>query len=69
MYKLTQQEYELIVGQWFDIDRLFGPRLDINGDWFISQVEVEECTNEAFLWVKDLQPSEFIPAPLPITVL
>jgi hypothetical protein len=60
-YKITLEQKELIEGQQFDIDRYFNPVQDINGDWFISPVEVNECINKDFTWVSELILTNYIP--------
>lgn len=61
MYKLTEEQKGLLIGAEFMPDNYFNPIQDINGDWFISKEEVDQCVNSEFLWVKDLQVVEFIP--------
>jgi hypothetical protein len=65
MYKLTIEQKRTVKRKAFTDSNLFNPVQDINGDWFISQQEVDQCDNELFSWVKDLPKSEFIPKPLP----
>lgn len=65
MYKLTLQQKELLVGKMFADDSYFAPTQDINGDWFISKEEIDQCVVEEFLWVKDLEESGFIPKEVP----
>lgn len=61
-YKLTEQQKEQISGQFFNGSTSFNPVQDINGDWFIFEGEVNgHVTVEAFFWVKELTPSEFVP--------
>ena len=54
MYKLTLEQKELLVGVEFIP---FNPVQDVNGDWFISKEEVEQCSID---WVKKLKESEYI---------
>ena len=64
MYKLTVLEKNEIEGKTFDGVTYFNPVQDINDDWFISPVEVDNCTHEAGIeWVHDLPLEEFIPKP------
>lgn len=59
MYRITLEQKNIIEGQEYMADCIFNPVQDINGDWFISKEEVEQCVN--FDWVKNLTESEFIP--------
>lgn len=60
-YKLTEQQAVEISGQFFNDATTFNPVQDINGDWFIFEGEVGCCTNEEFMWVKDLPQAEYVP--------
>ena len=51
---LTEQQKDLLVGQLYAPDSYFNPLQDINLNWIISVGEIEQCTNEEFMWVKDL---------------
>lgn len=57
MYKLTLEQKELLVGVEFIPNNYFNPVQDVNGDWFISKEEVEQCSID---WVKKLKESEYI---------
>ncbi len=61
VYKITEQQKDLLVNQMFILDNYFNPVLDANGNWIISIEEVNQCTNENFMWVKDLQLIDFNP--------
>jgi hypothetical protein len=52
-------------GQLYATDSYFNPIQDINNNWIISTEEIEFCTNETFLWVKDLQVIIYEPKPTP----
>ena len=65
MYQLTTQQKDLLIGQWFKLSSYFNPVQDINGDWFISEQEVDGCVNPDFQWVKSLPLMTFTPAPVP----
>lgn len=61
-YKLTQEQSQQIIGRFFNDSTTFNPVQDINGDWFIFEGEVNgHITIEEFFWVRDLEPSEYIP--------
>jgi hypothetical protein len=59
-YKLLIEQAELLNGQQFTTGSFFNPVMDKNGDYFIFEVEVNFCTNNDFLWVKQLIESEYI---------
>ena len=63
-YKLTTEQKDELVGQQFAPDQFFNPVPDIDGVYFIFEGEVENCTNEEFMWVKELPEAEYVP-PLP----
>ena len=53
--QLTVEQKDLLVGQiWGANGQLFNPQLDVDGNWFISQEEVDGCVNENFTWVNTL---------------
>lgn len=60
-YKLTIEQKGLLVGQQFAPNQYFNPVPDINGVYFIFEGEVEGCTNEQFMWVKELPQAEYVP--------
>jgi hypothetical protein len=54
VYKLTEEQKNALNGATYDGVQYFNPVLDAENNWFISIEEVNGCTNESFLWVKDL---------------
>lgn len=56
-YKLTKTKALTLIGQTFDGVSMFNP-VEINGQWLIFEGEVNECTNEDFIWVKNLTTIE-----------
>lgn len=65
MYLLTTQQKDLLVGQFFAPSSMFNPVQDVNGDWFISYQEVNQCVNPDFDWVKLLPQMAYTPPPTP----
>lgn len=65
MHQLTSEQKNLLLGQMFAPSSYFNPVFDVNGFWFISTQEVEQCIFEEFQWVKNLPLNEFIPPNLP----
>ena len=62
---LTVEQKDLLVVQMYAPDSYFNPIQDAKDNWVISVEEMEYCTNEEFMWVKDLEliPYEQKPAP------
>jgi len=58
---LTEEQKDLLVGQEFMVDVYFNPVQDINNNWFISVEEIDQCVNENFMWVKDLELIDYEP--------
>lgn len=53
--QLTEAQKEQLVGQTYDGVQFFNPTIDADGNWFISNEEVNQCTNEAFAsWINEL---------------
>jgi hypothetical protein len=63
---LTETQKEQLIGQQYAPDSYFNPIQDIDDNWIISTEEMMGCTNEEFMWVKDLELIEFKPKPSPI---
>jgi hypothetical protein len=57
---LTIEQKEELEGQYFAEDQRFNPVQDNNGDWIISTIEMDNCINPNFLWVKDLPLIEWV---------
>ena len=66
---LTLQQKDELVGQWYATDSFFNPIQMITEEWVISTEEMMYCTNEEFIWVKDLDLVEYQPKPSPDTDL
>jgi hypothetical protein len=60
---LTLEQKEQLVGQPYSDDSYFNPIQDADDNWVISTQEMIYCTNEEFMWVKDLELIEYIPKP------
>jgi hypothetical protein len=65
---LTVEQKEQLVGQQYAPDSYFNPIQDINDNWVISTQEMIYCTNEEFIWVKDLELIEYKPKPSPAVI-
>jgi hypothetical protein len=66
---LTIEQKDQLVGQWYAPDSYFNPVQMITEEWIISTEEMMYCTNEEFMWVKDLDLVEYQPKPSPDTDL
>jgi hypothetical protein len=62
---LTVEQKDEIVGQPYSDDSYFNPISDISENWVISTEEMMYCTNEEFMWVKDLDLIPYIAKPTP----
>lgn len=74
---ITTEQYSLYVGlltevqkndlilQEFAPDSYFNPIQDLNDNWIISVEEMANCTNEEFMWVKELPLIIYEPKPSP----
>ena len=62
---LTETQKDLLIGQMYAPDSYFNPIQDANDNWVISVEEMAYCTNEEFMWVKDLELIPYEPKPAP----
>jgi hypothetical protein len=62
---LTEEQKNQLDGKLFDIDSYFSPIQDNNSNWIISIEEIDQATNEEFLWVKELPLIPYDPKPDP----
>ena len=62
---LTIEQKDELVGQEYAPDSFFNPIQNDADQWIISIEEMEYCTNELFLWVKDLPLIIYVPKPSP----
>jgi len=59
--QLTVGQKNSLVGQEFMTGALFNPTQDADGNWFISNEEVEQCNKVEFSWVKSLPQINYKP--------
>jgi hypothetical protein len=60
--QLTIEQKYLLVGQTYDGVQFFNPTLDANGNWFISNEEVNNCTHVGVNeWIHDLPEIDYNP--------
>jgi len=62
---LTVEQKDSLILQWYAPDCYFNPIQDINDNWVISVEEMANCTNDEFMWVKDLPLIIYEPKPNP----
>lgn len=58
---LTTTEKDNLMNQKYDGVQYFNPIQDADGNWVISEEEINNCTNPSFQWVKSLTLSVFNP--------
>lgn len=51
---ITEQQKDLLAGQEYAPASYFNPVQDCNGDWIISQEEIDQCVVPDFDWIKSL---------------
>jgi len=63
--KVTEVQKEQLVGQTYDGTCFFNPVLDADGNWFISNEEVQFCNKVEFDWINDLPEIDYNPVSAP----
>ena len=51
---LTEAQKDLLVGQEIVLDWYYNPLQDINGDWYVGEVEVNVTVKTEFMFLKSL---------------
>jgi len=60
--KITTEQKDLLIGQTWDGVQYFNPTQDANGNWFISNEEVNGCTHEGVTeWIHELEEIDHNP--------
>lgn len=59
--KLTEEQKNQLEGQTYDGICFFNPTLDADGNWFISNEEIQFCNKVEFAWINDLPEIEHNP--------
>ena len=60
--QLTIEQKDALVGQTYDGVQFFNPTLDANGNWFISNEEVNNCTHTGVNeWIHELPEIDYNP--------
>lgn len=61
VFKITEQQKDLLVGQTWDGVTFFNPTLDADNNLFVSQEEVNGCNKSEFQWLKSCELIEHNP--------
>jgi hypothetical protein len=60
--QLTEEQKNLLEGKMYDGVQFFNPTQDADGNWFISNEEVAQATNEEFTsWINGLTEIDYNP--------
>ena len=60
--QLTSEQKDLLIGQTWDGVQYFNPTQDADGNWFISNEEVNGCTHEGVNeWIHELLEIDYNP--------
>jgi len=60
--QLTEEQKDQLVGQTYDGVQFFNPTLDADGNWFISNEEVNNCTHAGVNeWIHELPEIDYNP--------
>jgi len=61
VYKITQPQKDLLIGQTWGGITFFNPTIDADNNWFVSQEEVNGCNKPEFQWLKSCELIEHNP--------
>ena len=64
---LTVEQKDSLLDVQYMPDVYYNPVQDADNNWIISTEEIDNTTDESFLWVKDLPLIPFNPALPPVT--
>ena len=60
--QITTEQKDLLIGQKWNEEAFFNPLLDADGNWFISNEEVNGCTHEGVNeWIHELVEIDYNP--------
>jgi hypothetical protein len=65
---LTTEQKDILDKQKFKPSLSFNPVQDVNEDWVISEVEVNGSINPNFMWVKNLELTDWLGPYVPLTI-
>jgi len=70
LFKISLEFAVKIAGKTCFKDNFFYPIMDINGDYFISQEEVNQCTNWRYIdELATLELADFVPPIPPVLII
>ena len=61
VFKITEEQKNLLVGQTWDGVTFFNPTKDAENQWFVSTEEVNGCDKPEFQWLKLCELIEYNP--------
>ena len=59
VHLLTSTQKDSLLGNKYTDNTYFFPIQDLNGNWVLSQQEVDFCTNKNFEWLKETPIIEY----------
>lgn len=59
--KITETQKDLLIGQTWDGVTFFNPIIDADGQYFVSQEEVNGCNKPEFQWLKSCELIDYNP--------
>jgi hypothetical protein len=60
--QLTIKQKDALIGQTYDGVQFFNPTLDADGNWFISNEEVDQCVHQGVHeWIHELPEINYNP--------
>jgi hypothetical protein len=60
--QITTEQKDLLIGEKWNQEAFFNPLLDADGNWFISNEEVNGCTHEGVNeWIHELVEIDYNP--------
>jgi hypothetical protein len=57
---LTTEQKDILFKRKFTLSEFFNPVQDVNEDWVISEIEVNNCDNPDFMWVRNLVLTDWL---------
>jgi hypothetical protein len=64
---LTEEQKDSLIGVQYIQDVYYNPVLNIDGLWCLSVEEIDNTTDEEYLWVKSLSLIPYFPQLPPVT--
>ena len=61
VFKLTTTQKNKLVAVEYSDGMMYNPSQDADGNWYISQEEIDQTTDDNFSWIKDLPQIEYKP--------